>query len=116
MGQRGYSAQDWINSGVHWVAAGSGVLTDADAAALHAFGNTDPSWGFVPGSPTFLWSCVNTNYLDAAPPVAVSDAGAGSEGATIVKTLIAVTPVTVTTVGATKVTESKGLYPGVMPG
>lgn len=31
------------NSGCHWMAFGTGVPTDADATAMHALGNTDPS-------------------------------------------------------------------------
>lgn len=36
-----------------WMMAGTGTLSDADAATIHANGNTDPTG--APGSPTFLW-------------------------------------------------------------
>lgn len=33
-----------LDGDVLWFACGTGTLTDADAAAIHAFGNTDPTW------------------------------------------------------------------------
>jgi PKD repeat protein len=57
-----------INAEVYWAAAGSGTLTDGNAATLHGFGNTDPAWGSLPGTPTFLWYADDATYLDAAPP------------------------------------------------
>jgi len=44
-----------IDSDIFWSAAGRGTLTDADAAAIHAFGNTDPMIQSFPGQPTFFW-------------------------------------------------------------
>jgi hypothetical protein len=48
----------------YWAAAGLGALTDADAAALHANGDSDPPWGSLPAQPTFLWTANNTTYFD----------------------------------------------------
>ena len=39
-----------------WVAGGSGTLTNADAATIHAFGDTDHAQGDFPGSATFAWA------------------------------------------------------------
>jgi uncharacterized repeat protein (TIGR02059 family) len=39
-----------------WVAGGSGMLTSADAATIHAFGNADHPQGDFPGSATFAWA------------------------------------------------------------
>jgi PKD repeat protein len=63
---------------IHWAAAGSGTLSDANAATLHGFGNTDPAWGSVPGTPTFLWYADDATYLDAAPPAAPVAAFSGT--------------------------------------
>lgn len=62
IGQRGYSFTGIIDSDVYWAAAGLGVLTDADAAAIHAFGNTNPDIFSFPGKPTFLWKAVDATY------------------------------------------------------
>ena len=39
-----------------WVAGGSGTLTNADAATIHAFGDTDHPQGDFPGGATFAWA------------------------------------------------------------
>lgn len=48
------------NSDVLWFAAGSGTLTDTDAAAFNAFGNTDPALDTVPSPlvslPKLVWA------------------------------------------------------------
>ncbi len=62
VGQRGYSAQDWLNGDVLWFATGSGTLADADAAAIHAFGNSDPTIASFPGTPTSLWQANDATY------------------------------------------------------
>ena len=75
--EEGGTAQH-INSDVFWFACGTGTLTDADAAAIHAFGNTDPTLsteqaiarGYgtldtIPGSPTMLWPADTTTYYTA---------------------------------------------------
>lgn len=51
----------------YWFAAGSGTLSNADAATLHGFGDTDPTWAAIPGTPTVLWTCTDATYQDAAP-------------------------------------------------
>ncbi|MGZ8527385.1 MAG: SwmB domain-containing protein [Candidatus Limnocylindrales bacterium] len=38
-----------------WVAGGSGTLTNADAATIHAFGDSDHAQGDFPGGATFAW-------------------------------------------------------------
>ncbi|MDQ2940628.1 MAG: hypothetical protein M3R05_00405 [Chloroflexota bacterium] len=38
-----------------WVAGGSGTLSNADAATIHGFGDTDHGQGDFPGSATFAW-------------------------------------------------------------
>jgi len=45
-----------MNGDVFWAMAGSGTLSDGDAATIHSNGNTDPSsTAGVPGTPLFLW-------------------------------------------------------------
>jgi hypothetical protein len=39
-----------------WVAGGTGTLSNADAAAIHGFGNTDHPQGDFPGQATFAWA------------------------------------------------------------
>lgn len=67
-GQRGYSATGFVDAKYHWAAMGTGTITTADAAALHANGNSDPSFATLPGSPSFLWKCVDFTYEDSAAP------------------------------------------------
>lgn len=55
-----------INSAVWWAAAGTGSLSDADAATLSGFGNTDPAFASVPGTPIFLWKADDFNYETTA--------------------------------------------------
>jgi hypothetical protein len=58
-----------IDSGVLWSAFGKGALTDADAAALHANGNTAPDIHTAPGNPTLVWPGV-TQSANTLPPAA----------------------------------------------
>jgi hypothetical protein len=53
-----------LSGSILWVAAGLGALTDANATTLHGFGDTDPSFDQLPGSPTFLWTCDSTTWQD----------------------------------------------------
>jgi len=47
LGQRGYSSQDFADSDLLWAAVGTGTLTDADAAAITAFGTETPgTWSY----------------------------------------------------------------------
>jgi YD repeat-containing protein len=41
---------------IFWSATGSGVLANADATTLNNFGNSDPSFAALPGTPTMLWT------------------------------------------------------------
>lgn len=45
-----------------WFAAGTGTLTGADVATLHAFGNTDPRLAQLPGQPTMAWDAKTIGY------------------------------------------------------
>jgi hypothetical protein len=56
------------NSTFRWMALGIAALSDADAATLHAFGNSDPDWYSLPGQPIFLWKCATVDYEDGLPP------------------------------------------------
>ncbi len=47
---------------VLWMAAGDGALADADAAALHAFGDVDPTLPQLPASATTLWPARGLDY------------------------------------------------------
>ena len=49
---------------VLWFVAGNGALTNTDASTLHAFGDTDPDFASVPGSPTMLWTADDSSYLE----------------------------------------------------
>jgi hypothetical protein len=48
-----------------WVAFGSGTLDDAQAATLHAFGDTDPPFDQLPKSTTVLWTADALDYRAA---------------------------------------------------
>lgn len=50
------------NSHYYWVAAGTGTLTNADAQTLHNFGNNDPTFAALPGSPVFFWDATSSTY------------------------------------------------------
>lgn len=60
-----------LNGEILWVAMGAGTLTDADAAALAALGDSDPLPSDFPAGAqlTLLWSAVDTTALQP------SDAG-----------------------------------------
>jgi hypothetical protein len=48
-----------LDGDVLWTATGTGALTDANAATIHGFGNTDPALtSLFPGTPTGLWRAV----------------------------------------------------------
>jgi hypothetical protein len=53
----------------YWAAGGLGALPspDANAATMHAFGNTEPTWSSIPASPSWLWAAADITYLDTAP-------------------------------------------------
>lgn len=51
-----------------WVACGLGTLTDADAAAMNAFGNTPPYLGQLPSDTTMAWRGFTDVYQKAFPP------------------------------------------------
>lgn len=51
------TAAGWSDFDFHWFTSGSGDLSDADAATIHAFGNTDPAVGQLPAEAISVWSC-----------------------------------------------------------
>jgi hypothetical protein len=51
----------------YWFAAGSGTLSNADATTINGFGDNDPLWSAIPGTPTMLWTADSFEFLDAAP-------------------------------------------------
>ncbi|HEU5477538.1 MAG TPA: RHS repeat-associated core domain-containing protein [Gaiellaceae bacterium] len=55
-----------LDGDIFWAAAGSGTLTDTDAATLNNLGNTDPSLGQLPGSPGFAWTADTAAYQTAS--------------------------------------------------
>lgn len=59
----GYNgAGNFYNGDGLWFACGAGPLVDADAAALHGFGDAGPSSvGQLPGSPHVLWPADDAN-------------------------------------------------------
>jgi len=59
-------AANWLNSDVYWVCGGTGTITDAQAAFLHAQGDANPDWRSLTGTPTFLWTAQNTIYQNSA--------------------------------------------------
>lgn len=68
--RRSTSAVQYFDVDYFWAAAGLGTLSNADAAAIHAWGNTDPTFALLPGSPSFLWRALDTTYSDSpgSPP------------------------------------------------
>lgn len=62
IGQRGYSFSGIVDAAFHWVAAGKGTLTDANASTIHALGNTDPGLNGFPVATTFYWNGANIDY------------------------------------------------------
>jgi hypothetical protein len=57
------------DTSVRWFACGKGTLTDDDAAALYALGNTAPDIHATPGNPTLVWPGV-TQSANTLPPAA----------------------------------------------
>lgn len=66
-----------IDSEILWVAAGTGTLSDADAAAINAFGNTDPGIAAFPGQAKMMWPAVTSEYLEKSAVLAVAGGGIG---------------------------------------
>ncbi|MBK7859484.1 MAG: hypothetical protein IPJ65_12845 [Archangiaceae bacterium] len=68
-----------FNGEVLWAAFGNGTVDDAQAAALHGFGNVDPQFSQLPSSATVLWTADSVAYL-AAVLGATYRLGAGDVG------------------------------------
>jgi hypothetical protein len=49
-----------------WLIAGSGTLSDADAATIHGFGDTDPDISLIPGAVTMFWAATSDDYFTPA--------------------------------------------------
>lgn len=62
----------WVDSNILWLVCGAGTLTDDDAAALDAFGDTPPTWaqlvGALPATAqvTGLWQAKTNQFFKAA--------------------------------------------------
>jgi hypothetical protein len=70
IGARGYTGVNQAEAIYWWAAVGWGLISTADRATLHGFGNTGPSSiRALPGDPRFYWSCDSTSYdyLDDSP-------------------------------------------------
>ncbi len=66
------NGSEQANADILWLALGTGTLANADAATLHAFGDTDPDWSALP-TPTMLWTAESSTYQDAAPTTQLRD-------------------------------------------
>ncbi|MCR4340766.1 MAG: hypothetical protein NUW01_12870 [Gemmatimonadaceae bacterium] len=69
IGRYSPGATDWLGVPLYWLLCGTGTLTDAELAAIHAFGDTDKAPEDVaevaPSSVcTFAWPCDTAAYLD----------------------------------------------------
>jgi hypothetical protein len=55
-----------IDSNILWFAAGTGILTNADATTLNGYGNTDPTIGQLnslgSAQPTMVWPADTITY------------------------------------------------------
>jgi hypothetical protein len=63
IGRHTFSVAEFWNGEILWVAMGSGTLSDADAVTLHGFGNSDPEFGELPGSPLAVWHANTIAYI-----------------------------------------------------
>ena len=61
-------ASNWFDGDMLWVAGGSGTLSNADAATLNGYGNTDPTIGSLPGAPSFAWDGATDTYAQKTIP------------------------------------------------
>lgn len=75
----------WLDGDIYWMVLLSNIPTAAEALALHNFGNTDPTWSAIPGTPTMLWTCDDANYLTSDPGTAgtLTDSSGNSNTAAI---------------------------------
>ncbi len=69
LGQRGYSAQDFADSDILWASFGTGALTNADSAAIAAWGNETPgTWSYPPlAGATAAWSADTAAHQKPLP-------------------------------------------------
>jgi hypothetical protein len=68
-----------VKAVVYWVAMGLGTLTDADAATINNFGDTDPLYASWPDPPRMFWSADTIYYMTPGPdpPLFVSHTSFG---------------------------------------
>jgi hypothetical protein len=71
-----------IDSDFLWTATGTGTLTNSDAAALNAFGNSDPDLTAInatdaSAAPSMVWKANGANYQDKLAFSVQSSTGAG---------------------------------------
>jgi hypothetical protein len=68
LGSDDYNIASWADSDMKWAAAGTGTLTDADAAMLNAYGNSDPTLSDLAtlnsgaSQASFRWDGSSTQY------------------------------------------------------
>jgi type IV pilus assembly protein PilA len=63
IGRNTASAAEWCDCDFLWFAAGTGTLSNSDAAAINAWGNTDPKRSSFPAAAgaTFVWDGAGAN-------------------------------------------------------
>lgn len=57
------SGASHIDADVLWFIAGVDVPSDTDAATIHGFGNTVPTFAAIPASPSMLWPGGGSTYV-----------------------------------------------------
>lgn len=84
IGRYSPSAIQYLDGDIYWMVLLSNIPTSAEALTFHNFGNTDPSWSAIPGTPTMLWTCDDANYLTADPGTAGTLTDSSGNGNTAV--------------------------------
>jgi hypothetical protein len=68
-----------LDGEIAWVAFGAGALDDAQAAALHGFGDSDPPFQQLPPTTTLLWTADTLEYraavIGSSYPLTANDVG-----------------------------------------
>lgn len=77
-----YTQNGWADADVLWFAAGTGALTNSDAATINAWGNNDPARSSFPASAqaTMVWSGTGSTGPEVAPPCRPSESGKADSG------------------------------------
>lgn len=84
LGSNGNSG-DVADIAIIWAAFGLGTLSDADAATIHGWGDTDPSWSSFPAAsnPSMLWLADSSTYEVATRPALDTGSSADNGLATL---------------------------------